>query len=114
MLLENYIKDSFEGIFAQVGRVMARMVQYKFEYADGGAEYDNIIGEEGVNSIEFNKDIPMVQLGVKVEALPTDDQIQELLNMLDISLKNKEIRPEDYLEVKRIKNVKESRKTSYS
>ena len=98
----------FEGIFAQVGRVMARMVQYKFEYADGGAEYDNIIGEEGVNSIEFNKDIPMVQLGVKVEALPTDDQIQELLNMLDISLKNKEIRPEDYLEVKRIKNVKKA------
>ena len=98
----------FEGIFAQVGRVMARMVQYKFEYADGGAEYDNIIGEEGVNSIEFNKDIPMVQLGVKVEALPTDDQIQELLNMLDISLKSKEIRPEDYLEVKRIKNVKKA------
>jgi uncharacterized membrane protein YqiK len=50
----------------------------------------------------------MVQLGVKIEALPTDDQIQELLNMLDISLKNKEIRPEDYLEVKRIKNVKKA------
>jgi hypothetical protein len=98
----------FDGIFAQVGRVMARMIQYKFEYADGGDEYDNIIGEEGVNSIEFAKDIPMVQLGVKIEALPTDDQIQELLNMLDISLKSKEIRPEDYLEVKRIKNVKKA------
>lgn len=98
-----------DGILAQVGKVMARMIQYKVEYIENGIkEYENIIGELGVKAVEFSKDIIMAQLGVKIEALPTDDQIQDLLNMLNISLENKEIRPEDYLEVKRINNVKKA------
>jgi hypothetical protein len=97
-----------DGIFSQVGKVMARMIQYKVEYGDGIEEYENIVGELGVKSVEFAKDITMAQLGIKVEALPTDDQIQDVLNMLEISLKNKEIRPEDYLEVKRVNNVKKA------
>ena len=98
-----------DGILAQVGKVMARMIQYKVEYAENGLkEYENIVGELGVKAVEFAKDIVMAQLGVKIEALPTDDQIQDLLNMLNISLENKEIRPEDYLEVKRINNVKKA------
>jgi hypothetical protein len=101
-------KGFLDGILAQVGKVMARMIQYKVEYGGGIKEYENIIGEVGVKSVEFAKDITMAQLGVKIEALPTDDQIQELLNMLNASLSNKEIRPEDYLEIKRVMNIKKA------
>lgn len=101
-------KGFLDGVFSQVGAVIARMVQYKVEFGNGIKEYENIIGEVGVKQVEFAKDITMAQLGVKIEALPTDDQIQELLNMLNISLKNKEIRPEDYLEIKRVMNVKKA------
>jgi hypothetical protein len=101
-------KGYLDGVFAQVGTVMARMIQYKVEYGNGIKEYENIIGEIGVKSVEFAKDITMAQLGVKIEALPTDDQIQELLNMLNISLQAGEIRPEDYLEVKRVMNIKKA------
>lgn len=99
-------KGFLDGVFAPIGRVMSRMIQYKVEYGDGIKEYDNIIGELGVKAVEFAKDLPMARMGIIVEALPTDDQIQQLLDMLNISLTNKEIRPEDYLEVKREMNVK--------
>lgn len=97
-----------DGIFAKAGKCAARMVQCKVEYNNGISEYDNIIGEQGVKSIEFAKSITMAQLGVKVEALPTDDQIESLLKVLDMSLANKEIRVEDHLEIKRISNVKKA------
>jgi hypothetical protein len=103
-LYQGYI----DGIFAPIGQVMARMIQYKVEYGNGIKEYENIIGELGVKGIEFAKDVPMAQLGVMIEALPTDDQIQSLMDMLAISLKAGEIRPEDVLEIKRIMNVKKA------
>ena len=96
------------GIFAKSGKCIARMVQYKVEYGDGIKDYDNIIGEQGVKSIEFAKSVTMAELGIKVEAMPTDDQIQSLLDILNVALKNQEIRVEDYLEIKRVPNVKKA------
>jgi hypothetical protein len=97
-----------EGIFARVGKVIARMVQYKVAYGGGISEYDNIIGEQGVKSIEFAKSVTMAQMGIKVEALPTDDEIEALLNIMNVALGNQEIRLEDYLEIKRIPNIKKA------
>ena len=97
-----------EGIFARVGRCSARMVQCKVEHDGGISEYDNIIGEQGVESIEFAKSVTMAQMGVKVEALPVDGEIEFLMNQLTIAQQNGEIRVEDVLEVKRIPNVKKA------
>ena len=97
-----------DGVLAPIGAVMARMIQYKVEYGNGLKEYDNIIGELGAKAVEFAKDITMTQLGIKIEALPTDEQVQTLLDMLNISLQQGEIRPEDVLEIKRMMNVKKA------
>jgi hypothetical protein len=97
-----------EGIFARVGKVLARMIQYKVAHGGGISEYDNIIGEQGVKSIEFAKSVTMAQMGIKVEALPTDDEIEALLNIMNVALQSKEIRLEDYLEIKRIPNIKKA------
>jgi len=97
-----------EGVFARVGKVVARMIQYKVAFGDGIKEYDNIIGEQGVESIEFAKSVTMAQMGIKVEALPTDDQIESLLGIMNVAMQNQEIRLEDYLEIKRIPNIKKA------
>lgn len=99
-------KGFLDGVFAQIGVVMARMIQYKVEYGGGIKLYENIIGELGVKAVEFAKDITMAQLGIKIEALPTDDQIAGLLDILKISLQAGEIRPEDVFEIKRTMNIK--------
>jgi len=96
------------GILAPIGRVISRMVQYKVVYGKGVGEYEDIIGKIGVKSLEFAKDVEMAELGIKIEALPTAEDIQDLLNMLNLSLQNQEIRPEDYLSVKNILNVKKA------
>jgi hypothetical protein len=101
-------KAFLDGIYAQVGQVAARMVQYKVEYGGGIKEYDNVIGEQGVKSIEFAKDITMSQLGIKIEALPTDEEVDYLLNLLNVSLQNQDLRPEDVLEIKRVLNIKKA------
>ena len=101
-------KGFLDGIFAPMGAVLARMIQYKIQYGGGISAYDNIIGELAVKELEFNKDMTMAQLGVKIEALPTDEQIQSLLDLLNISLQQKEIRPEDVFEIKRVMNIKKA------
>lgn len=102
------IYKAYTSIFSRTGQVAARMVQCKVEHNNGIEEYDNIIGEQGVKSIEFAKSVTMAQMGVKVEALPTDDQIEALLNIMNVALQNQEIRVEDYLEIKRIPNIKKA------
>ena len=97
-----------DGILAPIGEVMCRMVQYKVEYGGGIQVYENIIGEIASKEVSFAKDITMSQMGIVIEALPTDDQIQDLIDMLTVSLKEKEIRPEDVLEIKRIRNIKKA------
>jgi len=97
-----------DGIFARVGKCAARMVQCKVEHDNGIEEYENIIGEQGVKAIEFAKDVTMAQMGVKVEALPIDGEIEFLLGQLSIAQQNQEIRVEDVLEIKRISNIKKA------
>lgn len=97
-----------DGILAPIGEVMSRMVQYKVEYGGGIQVYENIIGEIATKELSFAEDITMAQMGIVIEALPTDDQIQDLIDMLTVSLKAKEIRPEDVLEIKRIRNIKKA------
>ena len=95
------------GIFARVGKCAARMVQCKVEH-NGIEEYENIIGEQGVKAIEFAEAVTMAQMGVKVEALPIDGEIEFLLGQLTIAQQSQEIRVEDVLEIKRISNIKKA------
>jgi len=99
----------WQGILAPIGRNMSRMVQYKAEYAEGGIkEYESIISKQGVKSIEFQKDVVAAELGIKVEALPTAEEMQDFLNMLQRALDSGEIRPEDWTEAKSILNIKKA------
>ena len=83
------------------------MVQCKVEH-NGIEEYENIIGEQGVKAIEFAEAVTMAQMGVKVEALPIDGEIEFLLGQLTIAQQSQEIRVEDVLEIKRISNIKKA------
>lgn len=97
------------GIFAQLGKVISRMVQYKIVYGqDGLKEYENVIGQQGVNSLEFAKDVEMSELGIKIEALPTAEEIQDLINSLNVAVQSGEIKSEDSFEIKRIMNIKKA------
>ena len=95
-----------DGILAPIGKVISRMAQYKIQYGDGKAEYQDVISVQGVESLEFMKDVTLAQLGVIVEALPTEIELQEYLNALRLAQEKDEIRLEDYFNLKRVDNIK--------
>lgn len=96
------------GILSPIGRVVERMVKYKALYGGGLEEYDDVISKVGVQMLEFTKEVELVNLGIKIEALPSGEEITDLLNALNISLQNQEIQVEDYYEIKRILNTKKA------
>lgn len=96
------------GLLVSLGKVISRMVQYKIMYGGGIEEYEGVIGKYGVNSLEFVEDIQLSDLGIKIEALPSAEELQDLLNALTISLQNGEIGAEDVFEIKRVMNIKKA------
>lgn len=98
-----------DGILQPLGFRLTRMVQDKMVFGDGLKQYENIIGKQGVKSLEFlPKDFSLLELGIKVESLPTDEDIERLSIDIQKSLDSKEIRLEDAVEVRNIMNVKKA------
>ena len=97
-----------KGILAPIGKVVSRMVQYKVVYGNGIEEYADIIGKQGIKSIEFAKDVEMSELGIKIEALPSAEELQDLLNSLNLAVQSGEIKSEDAFEIKRVMNIKKA------
>ena len=85
------------------------MIKTKIQHLDGIEEYQNVIGREGVRAIEFTPEsVSLCRLGIKVEALPNDEDIQILDANIQRSLDNQEIRLEDAIEIRRIMNPKKA------
>lgn len=97
------------GILEKLGHRISRMVQDKMVFGDGLKQYENIIGREGTRSLEFlPSDFSLLELGIKVEAMPTDEDIQSLIADIQRSLDQKELRLEDAIEIRNIPNMKKA------
>jgi len=99
---------AYTTFFTNCGKIISKMIQYKFVYGEGEKDYEDVIGKYGVKAVEFAKDIELCELGIKIEALPTAEDIQDLVSMLNMALQNQEISADDYLKVKSILNVKKA------
>lgn len=95
------------GIFKRGGQIIASMLQVLAEIK-GLTPYENIVGEMGVDMIEFSKEATMAELGIKVESLPTENELQQLHADIGISLERGELRLEDAMAIRRIPNVKKA------
>lgn len=102
-LYEGYL----QGIYKRVCSITGNMIQDKAYLRGGLKEYESIIGRLGIKSIEsMQKDISLAQLGVKVEVLPGESEIESLMADIAIEIQNGTIGVEDKQEILRIKNPK--------
>lgn len=100
--------DAFvSGIYRKSGQVIALMLQELAEFK-GLDKYEGVIGDAGIKMIEFSKDIPLVELGIRVEALPSELDLQRLEGYIQLSLQTGEIRIEDAMIVNRMMNTKKA------
>jgi len=100
---------AFLSILEGVGKALVPMIKMKIQHFDGWKEYQNVIGSEGVRSIDMTPErIRLSNLGIKVEALPNDEDIERLNMEIQRSLDQKEIRLEDAIEIRRVMNPKKA------
>ena len=94
------------GIFQRAGEIASRMIHDKIVYMNGVDEYEGVIGELGVKSLEFQKDMSLAELGIKVEALPDSEDLQRFEQNIAISLERDQITLDDAEVARSFKNIK--------
>jgi hypothetical protein len=93
-----------KGIFERAGLVFSRMIQDKIQFAKNGIDqYIPIIGQQGVKTLTFiPEDMSIADFGIKSEALPTGEDLQDMLIAINDAVSKGEIRFEDGLDIKKM------------
>ena len=96
-----YIKI-MEGVANRVALGLQDLVKYKGAYKG----YINAIGETNMKVVNITKEISPVEMGIKIEALPDEVETELLEQNIQQSLAQKELRLEDAIMIRNIKNIK--------
>lgn len=91
-----------EGVANRVALGLQDLVKYKGAYKG----YINAIGETNMKVVNITKDISPVEMGIKIEALPDEIETELLEQNIQQSLSQKELRLEDAIMIRNIKNIK--------
>jgi len=94
---------SFKG---KLGKRMALMIQYNIARGRNVDYYNNVIGKKGVEALEFSDKMKLVELGIKIEALPTAEEFMLKEANINMALSKQTIELEDAITIRAIKNVK--------
>tara|TARA_R110002012_G_scaffold44415_3_gene119105 strand:- start:19 stop:2286 length:2268 start_codon:yes stop_codon:yes gene_type:complete len=91
-----------EGVANRAALALQDLVKYKGAYKG----YINAIGETNMKVVDISKDISPVEMGIKIEALPDEIETELLEQNIQQSLAQKELRLEDAIMIRNVKNVK--------
>ena len=95
--------QSFKG---KLGKRVATMIQYNLARGRNVDYYNNVIGKKGVDALEFRKKMRLVELGIKIEALPTAEEALLREANIQMALSKGTIELEDAIMIRAIKNTK--------
>lgn len=84
------------------------MLQDLVEYKGEIEALSNPLGENNVRTITIGKDVPITEFGIRIEILPTAEEMQELNQWISICLEQQTIDPDDAMDIKEIakQNIK--------
>ena len=85
---------------------VALRIQHFVKYNKNYAGYINNIGDMNLKAIEVTADIHPHDFGIIIEALPDEEEKALLENNIQMSLSRDELRIEDAIMLRTIKNVK--------
>tara|TARA_R110002020_G_scaffold1420_4_gene6443 strand:- start:383 stop:2650 length:2268 start_codon:yes stop_codon:yes gene_type:complete len=91
-----------DGVASRTALALQDLVKYKGAYKG----YIHAIGETNMKVVNINKDISPVEMGIKIQALPDEIETELLEQNIQQSLAQKELRLEDAIMIRNIKNVK--------
>ena len=91
-----------EGVANRTALALQDLVKYKGAYSG----YINAIGETNMKVVNITKDISPIEVGIKIEALPDEIETELLEQNIQQSLAQKELRLEDAIMIRNVKNIK--------
>ena len=90
----------------KLGKRVALMIQYNISRGRNIEYYNNVIGKKGVEALEFSDKMKLVELGIKIEALPTMEEFAQKESNITMALSKGTIELEDAIMIRSIKNTK--------
>ena len=100
------INDGYLSITKRVSECVVMRLQDVLENKKKKKSYINALGKSTVAMFGVNKDISLHEFGITIDVAPDEEEKSMLEQNLQMSLAQKEIRLEDVITVRRIKNVK--------
>lgn len=100
------LSQAFRSLFENCGKRLALMIQYNVGQGRNLEVYEEVFGKFNLKAIEITKDLKLVEMGIKVEAAPTEMDLKISESNIQISLAQKEIRVEDASMLRDIPNIK--------
>lgn len=103
------IKSAYINIIERTAKYASLMIQDCCRYGDGIEGFVPAIGDRASQIIKLGAEISLPDLGIKIEALPTDEEKAIIFAGIDESVAKGFIKPSDGLFAKTMGNLKQMR-----
>ena len=100
------INDAYLNIYRRTAESTVLMIQDLVEYDRAYKGYVRAIGEMNMSVIEVTRDVSLYEFGLGIEAEPNEEDKAKLEENIQQSLQQKELRIEDALFIRSVKNMK--------
>ena len=100
------INSAYFNIIGRASRSIVRRVQDVVTYLGDFEIYDQALGTSAINSFKDIDDMREIDFGVFIDVMPDEEQKAILEQNIQISLSQKELRIEDAILIRSIKNTK--------
>ena len=102
------LQQAFVDIFRRTGLKITRMIQDMAKHGGNVKIFQDVIGEYSTEMLGLHDDKTLAQLGLFVEALPTEEERHELGISIQKAVESGQISVADEISLKNIKNLKEA------
>lgn len=101
-----WLNQAFLSITKKLAKSVALRVQDLVSYSGPYKGYVQAIGEYNMKAIEVTKDVTLADFGIMIEPLPDEEEKALLEQNIQASIQQKELRIEDSIMIRNIKNIK--------
>ena len=100
------INDAYLNVTQRVSKCISMRMQDLINYKGLHGMYTNVIGDTAMHSIDMMKKLSIHEFGITLDVAPNEQEKQMMEQNIQISLSQKELRLEDAILIRSIKNVK--------
>ena len=100
------INDAYLNVTRRVSQCISMRMQDLLNYKGLHNMYSNIIGDTAMHSIDMMKKMSIHEFGITLEVAPSEEEKQMMEQNIQVSLAQKELRLEDAIMIRSIRNIK--------